>query len=153
MIAGTAPARWIIMKKHLLTASLLALAAGVAGAAASAPVKGAPSETLPSGVVVTHTKVGGGASPAARDTVRVHYRGRLDNGTEFDSSHKRGMPATFPLDGVIRCWTEGVQKMKVGGAATLTCPAATAYGSRGAGGVVPPNARLTFDVELLAIEK
>ena len=130
----------------------LLFAAGLA-AAADAPAKPAASETLPSGVVVKHTRAGGGASPAASDTVQVHYRGRLDNGTEFDSSHKRGTPATFPLNGVIRCWTEGVQKMKVGGAATLTCPATTAYGSRGAGGVVPPNARLTFDVELLAIEK
>lgn len=138
----------------LLSAALLAAAgfAGFAGAA-DAPAKEAATETLPSGVVVKHTRAGSGASPAASDTVRVHYRGRLDNGTEFDSSHKRGMPATFPLNGVIRCWTEGVQKMKVGGAATLTCPPATAYGSRGAGGVVPPNARLTFDVELLAIEK
>lgn len=137
---------------HALAPALL-LAVGVTAGAGDAPAKGAAGQTLPSGVVVKHTRAGSGASPAASDTVQVHYRGRLDNGTEFDSSHKRGMPATFPLNGVIRCWTEGVQKMKVGGAATLTCPAATAYGSRGAGGVVPPNATLTFDVELLAIEK
>src|SRR5512140_2889437 len=136
----------------LLSLSLLALAAGCGTAAtpaASAPA--AATETLPSGVVVKHTQVGKGASPTATDTVQVHYRGTLTNGTEFDSSYKRNQPASFPLNGVIPCWTEGLQKMKVGGKATLTCPPATAYGSRGAAGVVPPNATLNFDVELLAI--
>jgi len=113
----------------------------------------APAETLPSGVKVTHTKDGTGARPKASDSVKVHYRGTLANGTEFDSSYKRGTPATFPLSRVVPCWTEGMQKIKVGGKATLTCPPATAYGSNGAGGVVPPNATLTFEVELLAIEK
>ena len=112
-----------------------------------------PAETLPSGVKVTHTLVGTGANPKASDAVKVHYRGTLANGTEFDSSYKRGQPATFPLSRVVPCWTEGMQKIKVGGKATLTCPPATAYGDRGAGGVVPPNATLTFEVELLAIEK
>jgi len=139
--------------------SMLALALAVTiGAITTAPasaqtVKPAATETLPSGVAVKHTKVGTGASPAAADTVQVHYRGTLADGTEFDSSIKRGKPASFPLDRVIPCWTEGLQTMKVGGAATLTCPPATAYGSRGAGAVVPPNATLTFAVELLAIEK
>lgn len=91
--------------------------------------------------------------PTAVDRVKVHYRGTLLDGTEFDSSYKRNEPAVFPLGGVIRCWTQGVQKMKVGGKAKLTCPAATAYGERGAGSLVPPNATLNFDVELLAIEK
>ena len=113
----------------------------------------APAETLPSGVKVTHTLVGTGANPKASDAVKVHYRGTLANGTEFDSSYKRGQPATFPLSRVVPCWTEGMQKIKVSGKATLTCPPATAYGDRGAGGVVPPNATLTFEVELLAIEK
>ena len=113
----------------------------------------APAETLPSGVKVTHTLVCTGANPKASDAVKVHYRGTLANGTEFDSSYKRGQPATFPLSRVVPCWTEGMQKIKVGGKATLTCPPATAYGDRGAGGVVPPNATLTFGVELLAIEK
>ena len=113
----------------------------------------APAETLPSGVKVTHTLVGTGANPKASDAVKVHYRGTLANGTEFDSSYKRGQPATFPLSRVVPCWTEGMQKIKLGGKATLTCPPATAYGDRGAGGVVPPNATLTFEVELLAIEK
>jgi FKBP-type peptidyl-prolyl cis-trans isomerase FkpA len=109
------------------------------------------AETLPSGVRIQHATVGTGASPKASDTVKVHYRGTLADGKEFDSSYKRNAPATFPLGRVIPCWTEGVQKLKVGGKATLTCPPATAYGAQGAGGVVPPNATLTFEVELLAI--
>ncbi len=113
----------------------------------------ATTETLPSGVKIVHTTPGTGASPTAADAVKVHYRGTLADGQEFDSSYQRNSPATFPLKRVIPCWTEGLQKIKVGGKATLTCPPATAYGSRGAGGVVPPNATLTFDVELLAIEK
>lgn len=110
------------------------------------------SETLPSGVVVTHLKQGQGASPVAASTVRVHYRGTLTNGTEFDSSYKRREPISFPLRGVIPCWTQGVQKMKVGGKAKLTCPVDTAYGDRGVPGVIPPKSVLTFEVELLAIE-
>jgi FKBP-type peptidyl-prolyl cis-trans isomerase FkpA len=111
------------------------------------------TETLPSGVKIVHTQVGTGANPKASDTVKVHYRGTLADGKEFDSSYKRNEPATFPLGRVVPCWTQGLQKMKVGGKATLTCPPATAYGDRGAGGAVPPNATLTFEVELLAIEK
>jgi len=94
---------------------------------------------------------GRGAHPAATDTVQVHYRGTLPDGTEFDSSYKRNAPASFPLDRVIKCWTEGVQRMKVGGKAQLTCPPELAYGSRGAGSVIPPNATLLFEIELLAI--
>jgi FKBP-type peptidyl-prolyl cis-trans isomerase FkpA len=111
------------------------------------------SETLPSGVKIVHTAAGQGAHPTAANTVRVHYRGTLANGQEFDSSFKRNAPASFPLGRVIPCWTEGLQKMKVGGKATLSCPPNTAYGERGAGGVIPPNATLSFEVELLAIEK
>jgi len=111
------------------------------------------TETLPSGVKIVHTQAGSGASPQASNTVKVHYRGTLANGQEFDSSYKRNAPASFPLGRVIPCWTEGMQKIKTGGKATLTCPPETAYGSRGAGGVIPPNATLTFEVELLAIEK
>ena len=96
-------------------------------------------------------KPGQGASPQASDVVKVHYRGTLMDGTEFDSSYKRGAPAEFPLNRVIKCWTEGLQRMKVGGTARLTCPPAIAYGERGAGGVIPPNATLRFDVELLGI--
>jgi len=111
------------------------------------------TETLPSGVKIVHTVVGTGAMPNATDRVKVHYRGTLADGKEFDSSYKRNEPAVFPLNRVVPCWTQGLQKIKVGGKATLTCPPATAYGDRGAGGAVPPNATLTFDVELLAIEK
>ncbi len=113
----------------------------------------AATENLPSGVKVDHTAEGTGERPKASDVVRVHYRGTLVGGKEFDSSYKRGAPATFPLNRVVPCWTEAMQKIKVGGKATLTCPPATAYGERGAGGVVPPNATLTFEVELLGIEK
>jgi FKBP-type peptidyl-prolyl cis-trans isomerase FkpA len=88
----------------------------------------------PSGLVFRSVKEGTGAGPQATDTVRVHYRGTFPDGREFDSSRSRGQPATFPLNRVIKCWTEGVQRMKVGGQAKLTCPAAIAYGERGAGG-------------------
>ena len=87
----------------------------------------------------------------ATDTVKVNYRGTFPDGKEFDSSYKGGKPIEFPLNRVIKCWTEGVQRMKVGGKARLTCPAAIAYGSQGAGGVIPPNATLLFEVELLGI--
>lgn len=128
--------------------ALFAVPLAIASAIAAAPL-----ETLPSGVKVMHTVDGTGAQPKASDTVKVHYKGTLADGKEFDSSYKRNAPATFPLSRVVPCWTEGMQKIKVGGKATLTCPPATAYGDRGAGGVVPPNATLTFEVELLAIEK
>ncbi|MHB1199471.1 MAG: FKBP-type peptidyl-prolyl cis-trans isomerase [Polaromonas sp.] len=131
--------------------SVLALLA--VAALASSALAAAPAETLPSGVKVVHTVEGTGAQPKASDTVRVNYRGTLADGKEFDSSYQRGKPASFPLSRVVPCWTEGLQKIRVGGKATLTCPPATAYGERGAGGVVPPNATLTFEVELLAIEK
>ncbi len=107
-----------------------------------------------SGLVYRSLKDGSGASPIATDTVKVHYRGTFPGGKEFDSSYARNEPAEFPLNRVIKCWTEGVQRMKVGGKARLTCPAAIAYGERGAGGgEIPPNATLLFDVELLAIKK
>ena len=122
-------------------------------ALATSVLAAAPAETLPTGVKVAHSVDGTGAQPKASDTVQVHYRGTLADGKEFDSSYKRGKPATFPLSRVVPCWTEGLQKIKVGGKATLTCPPDTAYGKLGAGGVVPPNATLTFEVELLAIEK
>lgn len=123
----------------------------IASSAVAAP---APAiETLPSGVTIEHVKVGTGATPKASDTVTVHYRGTLENGKEFDSSYARNSPASFPLSRVIPCWTEGVQQIKVGGKAKLVCPAKTAYGERGAGSAVPPNATLNFEVELLSIGK
>jgi FKBP-type peptidyl-prolyl cis-trans isomerase FkpA len=107
--------------------------------------------TTDSGLVFRSLKDGKGPNPQATDTVRVHYRGTFPDGKEFDSSYARGQPAEFPLNRVIRCWTEGVQKLKVGGKAKLTCPPGIAYGERGAGGVIPPNATLLFEVELLGI--
>lgn len=106
----------------------------------------------PSGFVYLPLKQGTGAQPASTDVVKVNYRGTLPDGTEFDSSYKRKAPAEFPLDGVIKCWTEGVAMMKVGGKARLTCPASTAYGDHGAGGVIPPGATLVFDIELLEVK-
>lgn len=110
------------------------------------------TETLPSGVKITHLVEGTGPNPTAASTVRVHYRGTLVNGTEFDSSYRRNQPISFPLRGVIPAWTEGVQKMKVGGKALLVCPPETAYGARGVPGVIPPNSVLNFEIELLGIE-
>lgn len=127
----------------------LAAAASVlaVGSAHAAPA------TTASGLVYEVITEGSGAQPAATDTVRVHYRGWFpETGKEFDSSIARGEPIDFPLNRVIPCWTEGVQKMKVGGKAKLTCPPAIAYGSRGAGGVIPPNATLNFEVELLGVK-
>ena len=105
-----------------------------------------------SGMVYQSLVEGKGASPKATDTVQVHYKGTFPDGKEFDSSYKRGQPTEFPLNRVIKCWTEGVQKMKVGGKAKLTCPPALAYGEKGAGGVIPPNATLQFEVELISIK-
>jgi FKBP-type peptidyl-prolyl cis-trans isomerase FkpA len=109
------------------------------------------AQVTPSGLVFRSLKEGTGPNPQASDKVRVHYRGTFADGKEFDSSYARGQPAEFPLDRVIKCWTEGVQRIKVGGKAVLTCPPAIAYGERGAGGVIPPGATLQFEVELLGI--
>jgi FKBP-type peptidyl-prolyl cis-trans isomerase FkpA len=104
-----------------------------------------------SGLVVTTLKPGAGPSPKATDKVKVHYHGTLIDGSVFDSSVQRGQPATFPLNGVIKCWTEGVQLMKVGGKSRLVCPAELAYGDRGAPPRIKPGATLIFEVELLEI--
>jgi FKBP-type peptidyl-prolyl cis-trans isomerase FkpA len=103
------------------------------------------------GVIYIPVTVGTGASPKADSTVKVHYHGTLRDGSVFDSSVQRGEPISFPLNGVISCWTEGVQKMKVGGKAKLVCPSETAYGDRGQG-PIPGGAALMFEVELLGIE-
>jgi len=121
--------------------------------AATAAAKEPGAVVTASGLVYRSIKEGDGPNPAATDKVKVHYRGTFPNGREFDSSYKSNEPAEFPLNQVIKCWTEGVQKMKVGGKAKLTCPASIAYGERGAGGVIPPNATLQFEVELLGISK
>jgi FKBP-type peptidyl-prolyl cis-trans isomerase FkpA len=104
-----------------------------------------------SGLVYRELRAGSGGSPKASDTVTVNYRGTLVDGTEFDSSYKRNEPAQFPLSQVIPCWTEGVQKMKVGGKSELVCPASIAYGDRGSPPAVPGGATLIFEVELLRI--
>lgn len=109
--------------------------------------------TTGSGLVYESIKEGSGEPPKATDTVKVHYRGTFPDGKEFDSSYKRGEPTEFPLNRVIPCWTEGVQRMKPGGKAKLTCPPAIAYGARGAGGVIPPNATLNFEIELLSVRR
>jgi FKBP-type peptidyl-prolyl cis-trans isomerase FkpA len=145
------------MKKVLRLAALLLTtlamlpAAWAQNAVTAAAAKEEGAVVTASGLVYRSLKDGNGASPSASDKVKVHYRGTFPDGKEFDSSYKRGEPIEFPLSGVIKCWTEGVQRMKVGGKAKLTCPAAIAYGERGAGGVIPPNATLFFEVELLAI--
>jgi FKBP-type peptidyl-prolyl cis-trans isomerase FkpA len=107
-----------------------------------------------SGLIYIPVKEGAGAQPGPTDQVKVLYTGKLVDGTVFDSSAKHGgQPATFPLNGVIPCWGEGVQKMKVGGKARLVCPPAIAYGDQGAGGAIPPKATLDFEVELIEIAK
>ncbi len=106
-----------------------------------------------SGLIYIETQAGTGAQPKATDTVSVHYKGTLTDGTEFDSSFKRGQPTEFPLNGVIKCWTEGVALMKVGGKAKLVCPADIAYGDRGAGAGIPGGATLLFEVELVSIKE
>ena len=118
--------------------------------AKAAAEKGA--EKLPSGLVFKSLKAGTGKQPAATDTVKVHYEGKLTNGEIFDSSKKRGQPTTFPLNGVIKCWTEGVAKMKEGEVAQLVCPSDIAYGDHGRPPSIPGGATLVFEVELISIE-
>ena len=143
---------------RLLRALPLLAACALAQAQSNTTTSGAGAPAAVGGVVTTSSglqfkllRAGQGASPVASDVVKVHYRGTLADGKEFDSSYSRGAPAEFPLNRVIKCWTEGVQKMQVGAKAQLTCPPAIAYGERGAGGVIPPNATLNFEVELLGI--
>jgi FKBP-type peptidyl-prolyl cis-trans isomerase FkpA len=120
--------------------------------AAKAPAKAEKTVKTESGLEITTLKEGTGASPKATDRVVVHYHGTFEDGKVFDSSVDRGKPATFPLNRVIRCWTEGLQLMKVGGKARLLCPPEIAYGARGAPPRIPPNATLLFEVELLDIK-
>ena len=135
------------MQKISITGAALLLALSVQATAAEPK-----EETTASGIGITMLKEGSGASPTASDTVKVHYRGTLTDGKEFDSSYRRNEPAAFPLNRVIPCWTEGVQKIKVGGKAKLVCPPNLAYGSRGVPGI-PPNSTLVFEVELLDIAR
>jgi FKBP-type peptidyl-prolyl cis-trans isomerase len=105
-----------------------------------------------SGLIYVEITPGTGDNPKETDRVKVHYHGTLRDGAVFDSSVERGSPATFPLNRVIKCWTEGVQKMKVGGKSKLICPSDIAYGDRGAPPKIKPGAPLVFEVELLSIE-
>lgn len=135
------------MQKFFATTSAAVLLALSFSAMAAEPKE----ETTASGIVITTLKAGNGISPKSSDTVKVHYRGTLTSGKEFDSSYGRGQPTSFPLNRVIPCWTEGMQMIKVGGKAKLLCPANLAYGSRGIPGTIPPDSPLIFEVELLEI--
>ena len=141
----------IILKIALAATTIGLTAAWAADATLDAAAKEPGALVTASGLVYRSLKDGSGNSPKASDKVKVNYRGTFPDGKEFDSSYKRNQPIEFPLSGVIPCWTEGVLRMKVGGKAKLTCPASIAYGERGAGGVIPPNATLLFEVELLGI--
>ena len=125
--------------------------------ASAAPAAKAPADTptervLPSGLIFTETVVGAGPAPGPTSRVQVHYHGTFPDGRVFDSSVDRGQPSTFPVNRVIKCWTEGLQLMRVGGKATLVCPAAIAYGERGRPPKIPANSTLHFDVELLSVQ-
>ena len=155
------------MKRNAMLSTLVLAGLGVAGLTragvledrkkaneyldAAAKEKGAVKTS--SGLVFRTLTPGAGESPKATDTVKVHYRGTFIDGTEFDSSYKRGEPTSFPVDKVIKCWTEGLQRMKTGEKANLICPPGIAYGDRGMGSIVPPGAVLVFEVELLEIQK
>jgi FKBP-type peptidyl-prolyl cis-trans isomerase FkpA len=137
-----------------MTARMAALAEKEKAASATYLAKAAAEPgaiKTDSGLVYRELTPGTGESPKATDTVKVHYRGTLTNGTEFDSSYKRNEPAQFPLNGVIKCWTEGVQRMKVGGKSMLICPSDIAYGNVGHPPTIPGGATLTFEIELLEI--
>jgi FKBP-type peptidyl-prolyl cis-trans isomerase FkpA/FKBP-type peptidyl-prolyl cis-trans isomerase FklB len=139
-----------LQQTRLAASSEVEKKAGAEFLAEAAAEKGAVKTD--SGLVFSTIKAGTGASPKATDTVKVHYHGTLTDGTVFDSSVERKQPATFPLNQVIPCWTEGVQKMKVGEKARLVCPSQIAYGDRGAPPKIKPGATLIFEVELLGIE-
>jgi FKBP-type peptidyl-prolyl cis-trans isomerase FkpA/FKBP-type peptidyl-prolyl cis-trans isomerase FklB len=142
--------------RDLQQARATALAAGEkkAGQAFLDKAAAEPGATrTPSGLIIKPITPGTGESPKATDKVKVHYHGTLTDGSVFDSSVQRGQPATFPLNGVIKCWTEGVQLMKVGGKSRLVCPSDLAYGDRGSPPRIKPGATLVFEVELLEIVK
>ncbi|RYG98548.1 MAG: FKBP-type peptidyl-prolyl cis-trans isomerase [Alphaproteobacteria bacterium] len=140
-----------LQKTRVAAATEKAKKDGVTALEKAAAEKGATKTA--SGLVYKETKAGDGAQPTASDQVKVHYEGKFTNGKVFDSSIKRNEPAVFPLTGVIPCWTEAVQLMKVGGKAQVTCPAELAYGEEGRPPQMPGGATLIFDVELLEIVK
>jgi len=141
-----------IQQLRTTRAAVVAAAEKKTGDAFLAKAAAAPgAKKTESGIVITTVTPGTGPLPKATDKVKVHYHGTLTDGSVFDSSVQRGQPATFPLNGVIKCWTEGVQQIKVGGKSRLVCPSELAYGERGAPPRIKPGATLIFDVELLEI--
>jgi FKBP-type peptidyl-prolyl cis-trans isomerase FkpA len=138
------------MRNALIWTAALWLLAGPAIAADETEAAG-ETVTTESGLVITELRAGTGERPTRTSIVEVHYHGTFENGKVFDSSVERGQPARFPLNRVIPCWTEGVQRMRVGGKSRLVCPPAIAYGKRGMPPRIPPDATLTFEVELLGI--
>jgi FKBP-type peptidyl-prolyl cis-trans isomerase len=140
-----------LQKARMADAATRSKAAGVAYLAKVAAEPGVTKTE--SGLVYKQVKEGTGAQPTAADQVKVHYEGRFVDGKVFDSSLKRNEPATFPLNGVIPCWTEAVQRMKVGGKALIVCPPDLAYGDEGRPPQMPGGATLVFDVELLDVPK
>ena len=140
-----------LFRTALLVCSVLVLSNAAAQNVTTAAAAKEPGAVVtPSGLVFRSLTEGSGASPKSTDRVKVNYRGTFPDGREFDSSYNRE-PINLPLNSVIPCWTEGMQRIKVGGKAKLTCPPAIAYGERGAGSTIPPNATLVFEVELLEI--
>ena len=139
------------MRLRILAGAALALVVGCSQAEDASPAS-VPDVAAAGGLQITPILEGSGPSPSATDVVKVHYHGTFSDGRVFDSSVQRGEPASFPLNRVIPCWTQGLQQMKVGGKAKLTCPPELAYGERGAPPSIPPNSTLTFEVELIAIE-
>ena len=137
---------------RLIVSTIICLIATTSYAAEPVKTEVQKSITTRSGLQYTSLREGAGATPGPNSTVRVNYRGTLLNGREFDSSYKNGRPAEFQLNSVIKCWTEGMQMMKVGGKAKLVCPSNLAYGEEGIMGSVPRYAPLIFEVELLDIK-
>jgi FKBP-type peptidyl-prolyl cis-trans isomerase len=127
-------------------------AEGGTGGDSTTAQEGSRTETGSGGLVIEHTTEGTGASPSATSRVKVHYHGTFEDGSVFDSSVQRGQPAVFPLNRVIKCWTEGLQMMKEGGKAKLTCPAEIAYGASGRPPKIPRNTTLYFEVELIEVQ-
>ncbi len=147
----------MILRRALLALSLLALATAARAADPGAEFAGKAAKEqgavkTSTGLVYRSLKDGTGAQATPASTVKVNYKGSFVDGKVFDASDRHGGPATFPLNRVIRCWTEGVAKMKVGGKAQLVCPPSIAYGATGAPGAIPPNSTLVFEVELLDVK-
>jgi FKBP-type peptidyl-prolyl cis-trans isomerase FkpA len=138
--------------RRIIIPTIISLLAATSFAAETVTAEIQEPVTTKSGLQYTSLREGSGAIPKPTDTVIVNYRGTLLNNREFDSSYKSGRPAEFQLNNVIKCWTEGLQMMKVGGKAKLSCPSNLAYGEEGVPGSIPRNAPLKFEVELIDIK-